>query len=460
MAFHNKLDWYVPDFMCVDKEGIAMKKIISKFLLAILAVLVAFCGLIVACAMDPSLEKDVAALADSLNLHIEIKKPEEEVQEASANAEGSQTDEAASETDKQENEPVAVTDVASAGNITDAAAAVSSFTYSADKEKEYAEYLGDWSTSGIDKGVVDDLQEDPLVNEDIDEVDENGEQVTYYDNIDEMTGYSLPTRDVIKLEDQTQVQEELKEIGMGYNGNEYSFPAELYPYYQILNDKCKSLYRQIYANTLNMWPEFLPAEVASPGEWNNALLSVVYDHPELFWLNTKLYTEYDFGGKVVKVRLYFYETELGNIETAKQNFAAATEPVVMMAGALETAAEKEQFIHDYLANKLTYKENSLDQSAYSGIVGNETVCAGYSKAFQYLMQQVGIPTYFVAGWGGGLVSGGMHAWNIVNMDDKYANVDVTWDDKDTIIYEFYNKPDSDFHRHKRMFNSCYLPACE
>ena len=211
MAFHNKLDWYVPDFMCVDKEGIAMKKIISKFLLAILAVLVAFCGLIVACAMDPSLEKDVAALADSLNLHIEIKKPEEEVQEASANAEGSQTDEAASETDKQENEPVAVTDVASAGNITGAAAAVSSFTYSADKEKEYAEYLGDWSTSGIDKGVVDDLQEDPLVNEDIDEVDENGEQVTYYDNIDEMTGYSLPTRDVIKLEDQTQEQEELKE---------------------------------------------------------------------------------------------------------------------------------------------------------------------------------------------------------------------------------------------------------
>jgi hypothetical protein len=326
--------------MCVDKEGIAMKKIISKFLLAILAVLVAFCGLIVACAMDPSFEKEVAAFANSLNLHIEIKKPEEEELEASANASSSQTGENNLESDASEEGPIALTDVASLGDITDAAAAVSSFTYSADKEKEYAEYLGDWSTSGIDKGVVDDLQEDPLVNEDIDEVDENGDQVTYYDNIDEMTGYSLPTRDVIKLEDQSQVQEALLDIGMGYNGNEYSFPADLYPYYQMLNDKCKGLYRQIYANTLNMWPEFLPANVATPSEWNNALLSVVYDHPELFWLNTRLYTEYDFGGKVVKVRLYFYDEELGDIEAAKKNFAAAAEPVVIMAGALETPAEK------------------------------------------------------------------------------------------------------------------------
>ena len=450
----------MPGFMCVDKEGIAMKKLVSKLLLAILAVLVAFCGLIVACAMDPSFEKEVAAFANSLNLHIEIKKPEEEELEASANASSSQTDENNSESDASEEGPIALTDVASLGDITDAAAAVSSFTYSADKEKEYAEYLGDWNTSGINKDIVNDVTEDPLVNEDIDEVDENGDQVTYYDNIDEMTGYSLPTRDVIKLEDQSQVQEALLDIGMGYNGNEYSFPAELYPYYQMLNDKCKGLYRQIYANTLNMWPEFLPANVATPSEWNNALLSVVYDHPELFWLNTRLYTEYDFGGKVVKVRLYFYDDELGDIEAAKKNFAAAAEPVVIMAGALETPAEKEQFIHDYLANKLTYKENNLDQSAYSGIVGNETVCAGYSKAFQYLMQQAGVPTYFVVGWGGGLVSGGMHAWNIVNMDKKYANVDVTWDDKDTIIYEFYNKPDNDFHRHKRMFNSCYLPACK
>ncbi|MCR5557060.1 MAG: hypothetical protein K6F75_05820 [Butyrivibrio sp.] len=432
-----------------------MKKLVSKLLFTILAIVVAICGLIVACAIDPTIAKEVSAFAKSHNLHIEIKKSEEELAaEAAASAEAE-----AAQADADSEGPVAIADVASLSGISDAATAVSSFTYTQDKEKEYAEYLGDWSTKGIDKDIVDEKQEDPLVNEDIDEVDENGDQVTYYDNIDELTGYGLPERNVIKLEDQGQVQEALIDVGMGYSGNDYSFPAEFYPYYQMLDSNCKALYRQIYANALNMWPEFLPVNVATPSEWNNALLSVSFDHPELFWLNTRLYTEYDFGGKVVKVRLYFYDSELGDIDEAKSKFAAAAEPVVIMASALETNADKEQFIHDYLTNKLTYNENNLDQSAYSAIVNSETVCAGYSKAFQYLMQQVGIPTYFCVGWGGGLVSGGMHAWNIVNMDKKYANVDVTWDDRDPTIYEFYNRPDNDFHRHKRMFNSQYLPAC-
>ena len=226
----------------------------------------------------------------------------------------------------------------------------------------------------------------------------------------------------------------------------------------MLNDKCKALYRQIYANALNEWPEFLPVQVATPDEWNNALLSVSYDHPELFWLDTRIYTEYDYKGKVVKVRIYFYE-ELGDIAAAREIFNSYTENALSVARAMETVEDKERFVHDYLAERLTYKANDLDQSAYSALVQNETVCAGYAKGFQYLMQQLEIPTYFCVGWGGGLVSGGMHGWDIIKLEKQYANVDVTWDDKNPTIYEFYNRKDSDFHRHKRMFNSQYLPAC-
>lgn len=429
-----------------------MKKILSKILLLILGIVMAICGVIFACSRDAAFAKTVVDAADSLNLHIEIKKPEEEELAAA------ETKQKQEEETKQEE----VTEPEAGTELVDAAATVSSFTYTETKDKKYAEYLGDWSTSGIDKELVGKNKEegDPLVNEDIDEIDENGDQVTYYDNIDELVGYSLPMRDIVELEDQVAVEAALHEIGMGYNGNDYLFPAEYYPYYHMLNDNCKIMYRQIYANALNLWDEFLPACVTTPSEWNNALLSVVYDHPELFWLNTKLYTEYDYHGKVVKVKIYFYNEELGDIEAAKNEFDAYAENVLSVARAMETDEEKEQFIHDYLAERLTYKENSLDQSAYSGLVKNETVCAGYAKAFQYLMQQLGIPTYFCVGWGGGYVSGGMHAWNIVKNDNKCANVDVTWDDKEPTIYEFYNRTDSDFHRHTRMFNSQYLPACK
>ena len=425
-----------------------MKKILSKILLVILGIVIATCGVIVAYGKDAGFAKTVSDIANTLNLHIEIKKPEEE-ELAAAETKAKQEAEEALEPEAGE-------------ELVDAAATVSSFTYTETRDKKYAEYLGDWSTSGIDKEIVvlhkDDG--DPMVNEDIDEVDKNGDQVTYYDNIDELVGYRLPVRDIVELADQAAVEEALHEIGMGYNGNEYSFPAEYYPYYHMLNDNCKKMYRQIYANALNMWDEFLPACVTTPSEWNNALLSVVYDHPELFWLNTRTYTEYDYQGKLVKVKIYFYEEELGDIERAKAEFNAYVDNVLSVARAMETNADKEQFIHDYLAERLTYKENSLDQSAYSGIVKNETVCAGYSKAFQYLMQQLEIPTYLCVGWGGGYVSGGMHAWNIVKDGKKYVNVDLTWDDRQPTIYEFYNRKDSDFHRHTRMFSSQYLPACK
>lgn len=441
--------------MRIDKEGIAMKKILSSILLFILGIVVAICALIVACAMEPGIAKSVSDVAKSLNLHIEIKKAEDEELVAEAAEKAKEIVEA---TESELEGAEAGELIASA----DSAALVSSVTYTETKEKDYSAYLGDWSTSGIDKDIVSENgnENEPLVNEDIYEVDENGNPVTYYDNIDEMTGYSLPTRDVVKLEDQTAVQDALINVGMGYTGSGYDFDKTYYPYYHMLNDKCKNLYRQIYANALNQWNEFLPAVVATSSEWNNALLSVVYDHPELFWLDTKLYTEYEYGGKVVKVKIYFYEDALGDIESARDAFDARVQTIVTMVDAIEKTEEKEQFIHDYLAAKLTYRANDLDQSAYSAIVGDETVCAGYSKAFQYLMQRAGIPTYFCVGWGGGLVSGGMHGWNIVNLGKKYVNVDVTWDDQEPLIYEFYNKPDSDFHRHKRMFNSQYLPACK
>ncbi len=86
---------------------------------------------------------------------------------------------------------------------------------------------------------------------------------------------------------------------------------------------------------------------------------------------------------------------------------------------------------------------------------HSSVCAGYSRAYQYILQKLGIPCYYCTG-----SSGEDHAWNIVKLDDGYYNVDVTWDDTDPATYDYFNKTDSDYAgTHVRKSLSVYLPAC-
>ena len=98
----------------------------------------------------------------------------------------------------------------------------------------------------------------------------------------------------------------------------------------------------------------------------------------------------------------------------------------------------------------------MNQSAYSALVNGQTVCAGYARAFQYLMQQLGIPCYYCRGY-----SGENHAWNIVELYGDYYNVDLTWDDTAIPpVYNYFNKTDADFTgTHIRRSLSVKLPAC-
>jgi hypothetical protein len=260
--------------------------------------------------------------------------------------------------------------------------------------------------------------------------------------------------DIVDIDSKEQAEQITRQTGYGNTGDGLSFDAAFYPYYNMLDEKSKALYRQVYANAMDLNAAFKPVEQMGMLEIENVISSVAYDHPELFWLDTTFYTEYDFSGTAIKLELTFYE-RLGDIGSARLEFDAAAEAVVAAAATLPTTIEKEAFVHNYLADKLTYKHNSLDQSAYSGIVDNYTVCAGYAKSFQYLMQRLGVPTYLCVGRG----ANELHAWNVINLDGAYYNVDCTWDDQDPVIYDFFNVNDDDNYYHTRMFQSVNLPRC-
>lgn len=254
-------------------------------------------------------------------------------------------------------------------------------------------------------------------------------------------------------------QEEADNLGSilapGETGEGLDFPAEYYPYYAMLNDTLKTLYRQVYANALVLNTSFTPAQAVTTDQATGVVEAVYNDHPELFWLDAEFSCKYLRTGICVEITLKYNETA-DDLVTAIQDFEACASQILAGARSLGTDYEKEQYIHDALVQIVEYRVSSpIDQSAYSALVMGQSVCAGYSRAFQYLMQQLGIPCYYCTGF-----AGEDHAWNIVKMGSLYRNVDVTWDDTEPSTYDYYNKSDREFGTtHVRTELAVYLPAC-
>lgn len=272
----------------------------------------------------------------------------------------------------------------------------------------------------------------------------------------EITGKSglVPIQESSKQIEDESARENLT-TDLGQTGDQLNFDPLFYPYYAMLDSVSQAVYRQIYANASALIPTFSPVKEVTTTQLGNIFEAVYNDHPDLFWLDNTYSYKYLSNGICAEVTLQFNETAR-DLNASKKLFQQNAEAILAGARDLTSDYEKELFVHDSLVEHVDYVTSSpLNQSAYSALVNGKTVCSGYAKAFQYLLQKLNIPCYLATGY-----SRENHAWNIVRLGDGYYNIDVTWDDVDSGIYDFFNKTDLDFKStHKRQGMSLKLPAC-
>ncbi len=244
-------------------------------------------------------------------------------------------------------------------------------------------------------------------------------------------------------------------VSPGNTGSDLEFDGAYYPYYAMLEEDLRQLYRQIYANATDLVQSFSPVAPVSVNRLKTVFEAVYNDHPELFWLETGYSCKYLRDGSCVEITLK-YNAAAQNLEKAAQEFEESGEQILAQARSLGSDQEKEWYVHDSLMQSVEYAADApMNQSAYSALVQGRSVCAGYARAFQYLMQQLGIPCYYCTGF-----AGEDHAWNIIKIGPDYHNVDVTWDDTDPATHDYFNKTDREFgSTHVRTGLSVYLPAC-
>ena len=270
-----------------------------------------------------------------------------------------------------------------------------------------------------------------------------------------LTGY-IPIKSTGTEITQAKADEILATLSKGKTGEGLTFDEEFYPYYGMINETQKALYRQLYANANDMQKNFSPVTDITANDLKNAFTAVVSDHPELFWVDTAYKYKYAPLGQVADLTLVFNVTA-NDIDTSKSKFEDAAKQILDETYGQYTDYDKEREAHDALISRVKYDANApMNQSAYSALVDGRTVCAGYARALQYVLQQLDIPCYYVMGY-----AGENHAWNIVKLEDgQYYNVDSTWDDTNPNTYDYFNCSDADYAgNHVRRDLSIYLPAC-
>lgn len=201
--------------------------------------------------------------------------------------------------------------------------------------------------------------------------------------------------------------------------------AEIYYAYYTLDGKDRKLYLEVL-DALKQRKKDITVSTVEPDKLKSVFTCVMSDHPELFYVDGYQYTKYTVGDMITRISFYgtysMTETEIGQYQKAIDEYVN-----LCLAGMPRTEDEyvKTKYLYDYLIAKTEYdKEAPNNQNICSVFVENRSVCQGYAKALQYLMQKSGMVSMLVTGF----AEQEGHAWNLVRVNGAYYYVDATWGD--------------------------------
>jgi hypothetical protein len=106
--------------------------------------------------------------------------------------------------------------------------------------------------------------------------------------------------------------------------------------------------------------------------------------------------------------------------------------------------QKVKAIHDWIISHVTYDKTYQKYSDYNAAIEGSSVCQGFALLGYKMFTKAGIPVHIVSGTG----NGELHAWNMVQIEEKWYQIDLTWDENykegGANPYQFYLKTNQQF----------------
>ena len=190
------------------------------------------------------------------------------------------------------------------------------------------------------------------------------------------------------------------------------------------------------------------------------------DYPELFWLlGTDTLTTTMIGGVPTEITLTFrYSIDAADLPAATAQVEAAAQECLSGIDPAWSDYDKIKAVYDWIVRRTEYDPDANDQSLYTVLVSGRGVCAGYAKATQYLLNQLGIPCTYVTG----TVRGAGHGWNLVWAEGAWYYLDPTWgdplfsdgeQDPDYVSYNYFCVTTDELFRTHTPDDLFPLPLC-
>lgn len=260
--------------------------------------------------------------------------------------------------------------------------------------------------------------------------------------------------------------EEIKEkIFLVENTEKEIIPENKY-YYQLLDNKGKEHYEKLVYGIRNM-ENSVYLSGANIGLINKVFLYVEYDYPEFFWIDSGNLITNGIGPLGYTIFEMDYSCSITEKEVKQKEIDTVVSGYLNGISQEASDYEKICYVYETLIRDVGYQLDAKDnQNICSVFLHKASVCAGYAKATQYLLERLGVFATYVIG----SVESDRHAWNLVKCENEYYYVDTTWGDPlftdsvqtntiNNINYDYLCCNDAEIFKTHELEGSVTFPKC-